>query len=101
MQQFDSFDNSVSDEQESEESAALKRNLKHDPLCSTPNQFHSDLNSQTDINGIHDRALPVVTGHGDIRYDIKMGWKPEDKELSGAPIPLMYNFDVVEVREYD
>ena len=26
-----------------------------------------------------------------------MGWRPEDQGISGAPIPLLYNFDVVEV----
>jgi hypothetical protein len=30
-----------------------------------------------------------------------MGWKPQDQDLSGAPIPLLYNFDFVEVKEVD
>jgi hypothetical protein len=30
-----------------------------------------------------------------------MGWKPKDQDLSGAPIPLLYNFDQVEVKEMD
>jgi hypothetical protein len=36
-----------------------------------------------------------------VRYDIKLGWKPSEIGPSGAPIPLNYNFDLLEIKEYD
>jgi hypothetical protein len=34
----------------------------------------------------------VFTG-GSVKYDIKDGWKPKKEEISGAPIPLYYDYD--------
>lgn len=37
--------------------------------------------------------LPLVRTGGSVLYDIKDGWRPKEKEISGAPIPLYYDFD--------
>ena len=40
-----------------------------------------------------DEAQPIIKHNYDMRYDIKLGWKPSDFGPSGAPIPLRYDFD--------
>jgi hypothetical protein len=37
--------------------------------------------------------LPLVFTGGSVKYDIKDGWKPKKEEISGAPIPLYYDYD--------
>ncbi len=48
-----------------------------------------------------DEAHPIIKHNYDMRYDIKLGWKPSDFGPSGAPIPLRYNFDLHQLQARD
>ena len=94
----------ISDGIESEDSVELSSDPYHtkNEILSLVDQQCSNFNSQTElITNQYDIDFPIVNKKGDIIYDVKMGWKPEEQELSGAPIPLMYNFDQIQVKEYD
>jgi hypothetical protein len=42
--------------------------------------------------GISEGPMPIISTGGSLAADMKMGWKPKGP-ISGAPIPLFYEFD--------
>jgi hypothetical protein len=63
----------------------------------TKDSFYGQRNSITeDIVAInlaeHEEPAPLVNSGYDLKIDMKLGWRPEKDRISGAPIPLHYEF---------
>jgi len=43
-------------------------------------------------NRIQEEPAPLVNTGYDLKVDMKLGWKPDKDRISGAPIPLHYEF---------
>ena len=39
-----------------------------------------------------EEPAPLVNSGYDLKIDMKLGWKPDKDRISGAPIPLHYEF---------
>jgi hypothetical protein len=48
---------------------------------------------------MHDvsEALPLIGAGHSMEADMIFGWRPENVVISGAPIPLLYNYEPIEV----
>jgi hypothetical protein len=63
----------------------------------TKDSFYGPRNSITDearaINQTeHEEPAELVNSGYDLKIDMKLGWRPENDRISGAPIPLHYEF---------
>jgi len=47
---------------------------------------------KTAKSGGKEQPLPLIGSGASIMPDMKFGWKPK-QEISGAPIPLYYNYE--------
>ena len=41
---------------------------------------------------MNEEPAPLVNSGYDLKIDIKLGWRPDKDRISGAPIPLHYDF---------
>ena len=41
--------------------------------------------------------MPLIKSGVSIAADMRFGWKPQQKEVHGAPIPLHYDFETNEI----
>ena len=41
--------------------------------------------------------LPLIKTGTSMAADMRFGWKPQTQEVSGAPIPLHYDFETIEL----
>lgn len=44
-----------------------------------------------------DELMPLIKSGVSIAADLKFGWRPVEKELHGAPIPLHYDNEMFEI----
>jgi hypothetical protein len=61
------------------------------------NSFYGPRNSITEETGVinkteQEEPAPLVNSGYDLKIDMKLGWKPDKDRISGAPIPLHYEF---------
>ena len=40
-----------------------------------------------------DEPMPLIKSGVSIAADLRFGWRPNEKELLGAPIPLHYDYE--------
>ena len=41
---------------------------------------------------MNEEPAPLVNSGYDLKIDMKLGWRPDKDRISGAPIPLHYDF---------
>lgn len=41
---------------------------------------------------MNEEPAPLVSSGYDLKIDMKLGWRPDKDRISGAPIPLHYDF---------
>jgi hypothetical protein len=64
----------------------------------TRDSFYGPRNSITEETAAiykaaeHEEPAPLVNSGYDLKIDMKLGWKPDKDRISGAPIPLHYEF---------
>ena len=47
----------------------------------------------TPFKGLEVAPMPLIKTGASVLYDMREGWRPPDENLSGAPIPLYYDYE--------